>query len=425
MKVALVHDWLTGMRGGENVLEIFCEMFPQADLYTLIHVKGSVSKTIEERTIHTSFLQRIPGIEKKYRWFLPLMPTAIGSFRLEGYDLVLSSSHCVAKGVNPGGAPHLCYCFTPMRYAWDMYPDYFNRRRFSPVTLAGIGVVTPYLRRWDVSSRVDRFIGISNHVRERIKRHYGRDAEVIYPPVDVDFYTPGRVGEAKEGYVVISAFAPYKRVDLAVEAFNKMGKPLHIVGGGEDDGRLKSAAGPSITFESGASRERLRELYRKSSALIFPGEEDFGIVPVEAMACGTPVIAYGKGGAMETVVPLGGGENPTGVFFENQTVEGLIEAVRRFEAERREFHTDALRKNAERFSKAVFVQRISTAVSDFLKTPQGGRRTGGGGGGYPSAVKRFVSIFCSSSSRLDPSFRHPIRSRRTPTCPTSRCRRCP
>lgn len=387
MKVALVHDWLTGMRGGENVLEIFCEMFPQADLYTLIHVKGSVSKTIEGRSVHSSFLQRFPGVEKKYRWFLPLMPSAIESFRLEGYDLVLSSSHCVAKGINPGGAPHLCYCFTPMRYAWEMYGEYFNRRRFSPLTLAGIGAVMPYLRRWDVgtSSRVDRFIAISNHVRERIKRQYGRDADVIYPPVDVDFYTPG--GEVgKEGYVVISAFAPYKRVDLAVEAFNRMGKELHIVGGGEDDGRLRGMAGPSITFEGGASRERLRELYRKSSALIFPGEEDFGIVPVEAMACGTPVIAYGKGGATETVIPLGA-QNPTGVFFENQTVEGLMEAVRRFEAERSVFHPDALRKNAERFSKAVFVDRMATAVKNFLE-PQGGRRTGRGDGeGRPSAVK--------------------------------------
>jgi glycosyltransferase involved in cell wall biosynthesis len=378
MKVALVHDWLTGMRGGENVLEIFCDMFPQADLYTLIHVKGSVSKTIEDRAIHTSFLQHIPGVEKRYRWFLPLMPMAIGSLRLEGYDLVLSSSHCVAKGINPGGAPHLCYCFTPMRYAWDMYGDYFNPRRFSPVTLSAIGAVMPYMRNWDVrtSSRVDRFIGISNHVAERISRHYDRDADVIYPPVDVDFYTPGAEDE-KEGYIVVSAFAPYKRVDLAVEAFNKMGKPLHIVGGGEDDGRLKRAAGPSITFESGAARERLRELYRKSSALIFPGEEDFGIVPVEAMACGTPVIAYGKGGATETVIPLGGDKNPTGLFFEQQTVEGLIEAVRRFETERSVFNTAALRENAERFSKAVFVERISTAVREFLETP-GGRRTGGG-----------------------------------------------
>lgn len=366
MKVALVHDWLTGMRGGENVLEIFCEMFPQADLYTLIHVKGSVSKTIEDRTIHTSFLQNIPGVEKKYRWFLPLMPMAIGSFRLEGYDLVLSSSHCVAKGINPGGAPSLCYCFTPMRYAWDMYGDYFNSRRFSPITLSAIGAVMPFLRRWDVrtSSRVDRFIGISNHVRERINRHYDRDADVIYPPVDVDFYTPG--DGVKEGYVIVSAFAPYKRVDLAVEAFNAMGRPLHIVGGGEDDGRLRAIAGPSITFESGASRERLRELYRKSSALIFPGEEDFGIVPVEAMACGTPVIAYGKGGAVETIIPLGD-KNPTGLFFENQTVEGLIEAVRRFEAERNVFHPEVLRKNAERFSKQVFVERIRLAVADFLQ----------------------------------------------------------
>lgn len=367
MKVALVHDWLTGMRGGENVLEIFCEMFPQADVYTLLHVKGSVSATIENRRIQPSFLQRFPGVERKYRWFLPLMPLAIGSLRLQGYDLVLSSSHCVAKGVNPGGAPHLCYCFTPMRYAWDMYGDYFNSRRFGPVTLSAIGAVMPFLRRWDVrtSSRVTRFVAISEHVRERIKRHYGRDSDVIYPPVDVNFYTPA-ADMKKEGYLIVSAFAPYKRVDLAVEAFNKMGKQLHIVGGGEDDTRLRAMAGPSITFESGASRERLRELYRKSSALIFPGEEDFGIVPVEAMSCGTPVIAYGKGGAAETVVPLGE-PNPTGLFFGDQTVEELIGAIERFESERKSFNPGESRKNAERFSKAVFVEKMGATIKGFIE----------------------------------------------------------
>ncbi|MBI4667365.1 MAG: glycosyltransferase [Nitrospinae bacterium] len=370
MKVALVHDWLTGMRGGENVLEIFCRMFPEADLYTLLHVKGSVSKTIENRRIYTSFLQNMPAVEKKYRWYLPLMPSAIESFKLEGYDMVLSSSHCVAKGIKPGGAPHLCYCFTPMRYAWDMYPQYFNPNRFSPPTLWAIASVMPYLRRWDVrtAGRVKKFVAISHHVRERIKRWYGAEADVIYPPVDVEFYTPGN-GERGGEYLMVSAFAPYKRVDLAIEAFNANRKPLRIVGSGEDGARLRKMAGPNIVFESGASRERLRELYRAAKALVYPGEEDFGIIPVEAMACGAPVVAYGRGGQAETVTPLDNpdGRNPTGVFFLEQTVDGLEEALETFEEEFSSFIAGACRKSSERFSSLEFKNSFMDAIKDFMK----------------------------------------------------------
>ncbi|MBI5816431.1 MAG: glycosyltransferase [Nitrospinae bacterium] len=372
MKVALVHDWLTGMRGGENVLEVFCEIFPEADIFTLLHVKGSLSQSIESHRIFTSFLQNFPAVEKKYRWFLPLMPKAIESHKLEGYDLVLSSSHCVAKGIKSGGAPHLCYCFTPMRYAWDMYPQYFNRQRFSAPVLAAIGAVMPYLRRWDqrTANRVDKFVGISHHVADRIKRHYNRDADVVYPPVDVDFYTTAENPVKREGYLVVSAFAPYKRVDLAIEAFNRLGKPLHIAGGGEDDKRLRAIAGPAITFESGASRERLRELYQGTLALIYPGEEDFGIIPVEANACGTPVMAYASGGALETLVSFEApeGRQPTGVFFKDQTAESLCGAVERFEANLGRFRdSDAIRANTLRFSREVFKSNVEKMVEKFLK----------------------------------------------------------
>ena len=370
MKVALVHDWLTGMRGGENVLEVFCELFPDADIYTLLHVKGALSETIERHHITTSFLQKFPAAEKKYRWFLPLMPKAIESLKLEGYDLVLSSSHCVAKGIKTGGAPHLCYCFTPMRYAWDMYPQYFNRRRFSAPILAAIGVAMRYLRWWDKSTapRVDKFVGISHHVAERIKRHYSRDADVVYPPADVEFYTTG-ANAKREGYLVVSAFAPYKRVDLAIEAFNALGKPLRVVGSGEDDKRLRQIAGPNITFETGASRERLRELYQTTKALIYPGEEDFGIIPVEANACGAPVIAYARGGALETLVSFDNpeGKQPTGVFFKDQTAQNLCEAVERFETNIGRFRDeDAIRENTLRFSRDVFKHNVEKMVEEFL-----------------------------------------------------------
>ncbi|VAX16664.1 Glycosyltransferase, partial [hydrothermal vent metagenome] len=218
MRVALVHDWLTGMRGGEMVLEELCHMFPRADIYTLIHIIGSVSKTIESHKIVTSFLQKFPMVGKKYRWFLPLMPRAIESLKLDGYDLVISSSHCVAKGVKTGGARHICYCHTPMRYAWDMYDQYFNSERMSPLTLFAIEKIMPGLREWDVKTapRVDRFVANSHYVKERIQRIYNASADVIYPPVDTGFYTLGQ--GKREKYLIVSAFAPYKRIDLAVEA---------------------------------------------------------------------------------------------------------------------------------------------------------------------------------------------------------------
>lgn len=370
MKVALVHDWLTGMRGGERVLEALLEIFPRADIYTLVHVPGSVSRAIESRRIHTSFLQRFPAIGKRYRWYLPLMPRAVESFRLEGYGLVVSSSHCVAKGVKPGGAPHLCYLHTPMRYAWDMYEDYFNPERFSRTALFAIDRIMPRLREWDVktASRVGLYVANSLNVRERARRIYGVEAEVVYPPVDVDCFTPAQGGE-REGYLVVSAFAPYKRVDLAIRAFNELGAPLTIVGSGEDEERLKAMAGPNIRFEGPLAAEALRERYRRARALVYPGEEDFGIIPVEAQACGTPVIAYGRGGALETVTPLRDEmtENPTGVFFDRQDTDSLKDAVRRFEAAGERLRPEAARRGAERFARPVFIERMRDVAEKFLE----------------------------------------------------------
>jgi glycosyltransferase involved in cell wall biosynthesis len=370
VKVALVHDWLTGMRGGERCLEVFCELFPDADLFTLLHVPGSVSPPIERRRIVTSFVQRLPAVATRYRYYLPLFPLAIESFDLRGYDLVLSSSHCVAKGARlAAGVPHVSYCFTPMRYVWDLYDDYFGRHA-GLLTRMVMPAVAARLRRWDrrSSARVDRFVAISRHVAARIDRCYGRSAEVIYPPVDVQRFDVAS-GDDDGFYLVVSALAPYKRLDLAVRAASLLGRRLLVVGSGPEERRLRALAGPGVEFLGPRSDEEVAELYRRCRAVLFPGVEDFGIVPLEAMAAGRPVIAFAAGGALETVIAPGDARAPTGLFFHAQTVEALAEAMRGLESGAVAFEPKALRARAEEFDRARFKERIASYLADCLRGP--------------------------------------------------------
>lgn len=364
MKIAIIHDWLIGMRGGEKVLECLCELYPDAHLYTLFHVKGSVSKTIEAHVIKTSFVERLPFSKRFYRYYLPLYPLAVEGFELKDYDVVVSLSHCVAKGViPPPNAVHIAYTFTPMRYVWDMRAEYFPES--NRLSRKAIGLFSHYLRIWDVTSsaRVDEFVAISNHVAKRIEKYYRRHSSVIYPPVDCSGF--GISGKAGDYYLIVSAFAPYKRIDLAIEAFNNLGLKLKIVGIGQDEKRLKRMAGKNIEFMGWQSREALKGLYARCKALIFPGEEDFGIAPLEAMASGRPVIAYAKGGALETVAPLGVKEiPPTGLFFVEQTPIALAEAVRYFEKKEGLFDSGSIRAHALKFDKAVFKRNIAACIQE-------------------------------------------------------------
>ncbi|MGQ3685118.1 MAG: glycosyltransferase [Candidatus Loosdrechtia sp.] len=381
MRIAIVHDWLTGMRGGEKVLEVFCELFPDSDLFTLIHTGGSVSKIIENKRIYTSFLQKMPFVKNHYRCFLPLFPLAIEGFDMRNYDLVLSSSHCVAKGVlTSPSATHICYCHTPMRYVWDYYYTYFGSGKRRVISRFMTQIIAHYLRIWDVASsnRVDYFVANSHNVANRIQKYYKRASKVIHPPVDCSFYTPSDNYKEGDYYLMVSAFAPYKKIDIAVEAFERLGLPLIIAGGGQEEGLVKSAVKKYVTCVGWQSNESLKRYYRECKALIFPGEEDFGIVPLEAQACGKPVIAFAKGGILETVhgifsrsVSEAGSlqhqsEAPTGIFFTEQTTESLMDAVRFFENNRRLFNSAVIRKHAEGFDYLLFKEKIKQYMGKFL-----------------------------------------------------------
>jgi glycosyltransferase involved in cell wall biosynthesis len=373
-RVVLVHDWLTGMRGGEKCLEVLCRRWPDAQLFTLLHRPGSVAPAIENLARHTSFLNRLPGVGRYYRYLLPLMPLAAAAWRLPPCDLVVSFSHCVAKSARPPrGVPHVCYCFTPMRYAWHMRDAYFGRERGLKARL--LGRLMARLRDWDrrTADAVTHFLAISQTVQQRIRECYGRDSTIVYPPVDTDFYCPAPVPR-EDYYLAVSAFAPYKRLDLAVAACNRLKRRLIVIGTGQDERRLKKMAGPTVCFLGWQSDEQIRDHLRRCRALLFPGEEDFGIVPVEAQACGTPVIAFGKGGATETVVPHGSRRGPTGVFFPEQRVDALLDALTMFENHAGDFSAAAARRQALRFNAGRFREELFGYLDQVMKGSGSERR---------------------------------------------------
>ncbi len=359
MKVAFVHDWLIHMRGGEKVLESFAELFPDATIYTLFSRRSHLSPSLRRMKIKTSILQYFPGIRLYYRWLLPFLPFFIQTLEIEPVDLVISSSHCVAKGARiPEDAYHVCYCHTPMRYLWGFEKDYFGN--FPQWFLSFLSPIFEGLREWDVenSRKVDTFLCNSENVRKRIQKVYGREAEVIHPPVDLKAFThdPSFNGK-KDYYLIVSALTPYKRIDLAIQAFNQGSRSLLIVG----DGPMKRSyerltQTKNIRFLGKVSDSDLRRLYSEAKAVLFPQEEDFGIVPLEAQACGTPVIAFARGGALETVTD--------GVFFYEQTPEALGQAVADFE--KKSFKPEGLHEAARRFDKEEFKNKIRQAIENVI-----------------------------------------------------------
>lgn len=356
----LVHDWLTGMRGGEKVLLRLVELMPQARIATLVHVPGTTHPEIDKRVAAVSFLNRLPGAATGYRNYLPLFPRVIRSLHLDAdCDLVISVSHAVAKGVRvPPGKKQICYCCTPMRYIWGFEDHYLSR--WSPKR-AALALVKPMLRRFDRRNvGVSQFIAVSHNVAERIQRIYNRDSRVIFPAADVEYYQPNHK-PPEDFYLAVSALVGYKRIDVAVDAFRQNGRKLVVIGGGPELGALKALAAdaPNIHFLGRQPDDVLRDHYQRCRAFVFPGEEDFGITPVEAQACGRPVIAYGRGGALETVV-----QPTTGVLFDAQTPAALTAALERFE--QLPFDANTIRNNALRFTWAQFDSQFAQAVHQLL-----------------------------------------------------------
>ncbi len=361
MKIAIVHDWLVIYAGGERVLEQILLLYPDADIYSLIDFLPHDERSfILNKKVNTSFIQHLPFAKKRYREYLLLMPLAIEQFDLSEYDLIISSSHAVAKGVlTNSNQLHICYCHTPIRYAWDLYHQYLKETGLSKGLKGLIAkLILHYIRLWDFTTvhRVDYFIANSQYISGRIKRIYGRDPTVIYPPVDIENF---RLWTKKEDfYLTASRMVPYKKIDLIVEAFSKMPeKRLVVIGDGPDFKKIKSKAAKNIELPGYQPVNALKDYMQRAKAFVFAAEEDFGITPLEAQACGTPVIAYGKGGVLETVM-----ENKTGLFFKEQTVESLTQTIKEFEKRLDKFDYNEIRRNAERFGTERFKEEFKGFV---------------------------------------------------------------
>jgi glycosyltransferase involved in cell wall biosynthesis len=356
--VALVHDWLTGMRGGEKVLEAIAELYPDATIHTLLHVRGSVSAPLERLAERRSFVQWLPSAARHYRQYLALFPTAIEQFDFDPYDLVISSSHCAAKSVVvPGRARHICYCHSPMRYAWDQFDSYFGPDQVGAAASELLRPVLARLARWDASTagRVDRYVANSHYVAGRIRRYYNCGSTVVYPPVDTAFYRPDPARTPEQYFLVVSALVPYKRLDVAIRACGAAGAALKIVGKGPEEARLRRLAeslGADVEFAGWLADEQIRTLYQGCRAVLMPGVEDFGMVPVEAQACGRPIVALAEGGAVESVI-----DGVTGMLVQDRSVEAFAAALR--EVSSRPFDSAAIRRHAESFLEGP----LSAAVS--------------------------------------------------------------
>ncbi|MFC2950301.1 glycosyltransferase [Marinicaulis aureus] len=356
-RVAIVHYWLVGMRGGERVLERLLHLYPQADIITHVYDREAVSEIIRDRKVITTFINKLPGAQKHYQKYLPLMPAALEEVNLRGYDLVISSESGPAKGViTAPDALHICYCHSPMRYLWDHYHDY--RSQAGVMSRTVMPPLFHYLRMWDISTaaRIDSVVANSNFIRKRIKKSWGRDASVVYPPVATDLFQPSN--DVSDKYLWVGQMTPYKRADIVVDAFNELKAPLLMIGKGELSKSIARRAKSNITILPHVSFEELRQAYANCRALIFPAEEDFGIIPVEANAAGRPVIAYGKGGAAETII-----DRKTGIFFKEQTALSLTQTITEFESWLPHFDPGDAIENASRFSTPAFDENMRAAIS--------------------------------------------------------------
>lgn len=357
MKVAIIHYWLVNMRGGEKVIEALLDLFPEADIYTHVINPENISDKINKRVAGTTFIQKLPKTKKYYQTYLPLMPYALEQLDLRGYDLIISSESGPAKGViTSPNALHICYCHSPMRYVWDMYHDY--REQASFIKRLMMPVLMHRLRLWDLASsfRVDHFIANSSFVKQRISKFYRRDSAVIYPPINTaDFYISEQIDDF---YLMVGQLVAYKNTRLAVETFNQNGKRLVIIGVGDESSELKKLAKENVRLLGYQSFEVIKEHYAKCKALIFPGVEDFGMVPVEAMASGRPVIALAKGGALDTVI-----DGETGVFFNVADVDSLNQAVDKFEVNYQSFSSIRIQQHAQQFDSSVFKRKIKAFIN--------------------------------------------------------------